>query len=323
MKIKTLAVYAVLLLVITALISLLISNANQSQVEPQKELPSNFIAATVNSTDIAIAEIDREIVDKESLEVDELYRIRLQVLESITQMYVLRDEAIRNGVIISDLEIQKYIDQRIELLGVDRFNEELRTSNLTPEQNRQQLHILLLVQKYSRNTLLEITSSLEITDQQVDQFYLDNRELFDGSEFAHIFLSLPRETDQQQAVIDKAANIIKQLNDGADFTELTAKYSEDASTKDSGGYLGTVSEGLSRMVIDEVLKLKANQHSQNPVILQNGIHIIKRLNEKSIPIEDMRENIEQQLMYLEQEKLFKEKMDELRSQAEVTINLSN
>lgn len=81
-----------------------------------------------------------------------------------------------------------------------------------------------------------------------------------------------------------AKDVISQLKNGADFAQLAAKYSTDASSKDSGGDLGTFAPG--RMVTefdDVVFKVPVGLYP-DPVKTTFGYHVIEILSRESRPL---------------------------------------
>lgn len=83
---------------------------------------------------------------------------------------------------------------------------------------------------------------------------------------------------------DQAKDLIKQLNNGADFAELAKEYSIDA-TKDNGGELGYMAK--TDQVIPEYLeaafKLEPGEMSKKPVKSDFGYHIIEVTDKRMRP----------------------------------------
>lgn len=93
-----------------------------------------------------------------------------------------------------------------------------------------------------------------------------------------------------------AADLVSQLRNGADFGALVKKYSDDPTSKDSGGEFGTVKANgpYSEDVKKAVLPLNAGQIT-DPIRQPNGYYIIK-VDERNVqPLNEVRENIVQEL----------------------------
>ena len=81
---------------------------------------------------------------------------------------------------------------------------------------------------------------------------------------------------------DKAMDLIKQLDGGADFSKLAAEHSSDSSNKGQGGDLGWFAKNDMVPAFSEAaFKLKKGETSKEPVETQFGWHVIK--------VEDSRE----------------------------------
>jgi protein-export membrane protein SecD len=81
----------------------------------------------------------------------------------------------------------------------------------------------------------------------------------------------------------KAEDLLKQIQDGADFSELAKQNSEDPGSKDKGGDLGFVKKGAFVPEFDAVLfdkGLKDGEVYPQVVESQFGYHIIKKLEER-------------------------------------------
>ncbi|OGI26481.1 MAG: protein-export membrane protein SecD [Candidatus Moranbacteria bacterium RBG_13_45_13] len=81
----------------------------------------------------------------------------------------------------------------------------------------------------------------------------------------------------------KAEDILKQIQNGADFSELAKQYSEDPGSKDKGGDLDFVKRGTFVPEFDQILfdsDLASGQVWPQVVESQFGYHIIKKLEER-------------------------------------------
>ncbi|MFA5871333.1 MAG: protein translocase subunit SecD [Parcubacteria group bacterium] len=81
----------------------------------------------------------------------------------------------------------------------------------------------------------------------------------------------------------KAEDLLKQIQNGSDFSELAKQYSEDPGSKDQGGDLGFVKRGAFVPEFDKVLfdsDLAPGQVYPQVVETQFGYHIIKKIEER-------------------------------------------
>jgi len=124
------------------------------------------------------------------------------------------------------------------------------------------------------------------TEEEIQQYYDDNQKEFNkGKELRvrHILFRLAKDPDQETAaaVKKKAADVLQQLKNGADFAEMAKQSSEDTASGTNGGDLGFLARGMTIPEFEEAaFALKAGEIS-DLVRTQFGYHILK--------VEEMRE----------------------------------
>ena len=84
-----------------------------------------------------------------------------------------------------------------------------------------------------------------------------------------------------EEALNKAKEVIKKLNDGADFAKLAKEYSSDSSNASKGGDLGYFNTGdMAEEFETAAYKLKLNEYTKEPVKTKFGYHIILKTGEK-------------------------------------------
>jgi peptidyl-prolyl cis-trans isomerase C len=110
------------------------------------------------------------------------------------------------------------------------------------------------------------------------------------------------------------------LNNGADFTDFAAKFSND-DTRIKGGDLGYFHAGQSDDPdFDTVIqKLKVGEIS--PVIKSlKGFYMVKLIDKKpprQLPFEELKDKLRQMLLTSEKDRLFSSWMDGLKKNAKI------
>lgn len=170
----------------------------------------------------------------------------------------------------------------------------------------------------SRKTLLAQADVVQYlkdhqpTEAQLQSAYQDQLKGYDPHEYKarHILVK-----DEAQA-----KDIIAQLNKGASFASLAAKYSIDPGSKEKGGDLGDWFSPAS-MVPEfsaALAKLKKGQYTHQPVHSQFGWHVIQLEDVRDAPaptFEQMHDKLEEGM----QRKAMSEYLDQLRAAATVVI----
>lgn len=84
-------------------------------------------------------------------------------------------------------------------------------------------------------------------------------------------------SSEEQQALDKAKNLRQELSEGAEFTELAKKYSDDPGSASLGGELGFMQKGqLVPQYEEAVLAMKVGGITE-PVRSEFGYHIIQLL----------------------------------------------
>ena len=116
-----------------------------------------------------------------------------------------------------------------------------------------------------------------ISDKDIKKYYDEN---YAGEISAkHILISTSSLSDEEAE--KKAKDLIKQLNDGAAYSELAKENSDDPGSKESGGDLGYFGKGQMVSEFEEAAyNLKVDEYTKEPVKTSYGYHIILKTGEK-------------------------------------------
>ncbi len=121
-------------------------------------------------------------------------------------------------------------------------------------------------------------ADVEVTDAEISAYYNEHREDFERPAVAHLSfvkVSLIPDAADSAAALNRAQDILVELRNGADFTEVAARESSDSVSRQNGGDLGEVARGQHIMPFaDAALELLPGQIS-DPVLTDFGYHIIK------------------------------------------------
>lgn len=143
--------------------------------------------------------------------------------------------------------------------GADEFKDELRL-------------------QYQREKAIKDYVTENITDKQIQDYY-DNTYAGEISA-KHILISVTDEVSEEEA-LNKAKDLIKQLNDGADFDTLARENSNDTGSAANGGDLGYFGKGQMVSEFEEAAyALKVDEYTKEPVKTSYGYHIILKTGEK-------------------------------------------
>lgn len=209
---------------------------------------------------------------------------------------------------------------------VARVIEEATKSGLTEQSYRQELRRQLLEAKLLN---LRIQGRLRVSDEDVRAAYqklvVDERKQL-GFRAAWIRISAPRSLDAAALRVRRAEadRIVAEARAGVDFAGLARRYSADAPTRESGGFLGRLKPGELPPALDSVaLGLDGGAVSE-PLRYGDDFVVLKILarDETQLPpFEDAKDELSQRVYMDKMNKARQHWMEGLRRQTHVEIRL--
>lgn len=231
--------------------------------------------------------------------------IEMRLRELITDVIVLNEEDLKEAY----RERNEMAKIRYALVDAASFASQVPVTDEAVQQYFEANKLRYRVQEKRTVKVAALTNDslpeAEFSDEQIRAFYNQNRDRFQTPERVftrHVLLlttdlntgeTIPE--DQVEEKKARAEEAYRKLQDGADFAEVAAEYSEDAGTAASGGELGWVVRGqygdpeLERAVFS----LQEGQYS-GVVKSSTGFHIVKvdkRDRAQMQPLENVREQI--------------------------------
>lgn len=214
-------------------------------------------------------------------EVEAYYRLQEQT-RNVRFVRVVRD-AFVDSVDISDAEIEEYYQQ-----------------NQAQFEQSEKVNL-----RYVRLSVDELTKeySSQITEQQIQEFYDKNKANYqDAAEILVSHILIDNSVDNAES---KAKDLLAQLNNDADFSELAQEHSSDTFSGENGGQLdwvdavpassdNTSGTGWVPEFESAALALKNIGDFTDVVETQYGYHIIKLIDKKdsqTTPLGGVEDNI--------------------------------
>ncbi len=266
----------------------------------QQAPPSPDVWAVVNGNEIKRDEVEKYYRSRVNPEgqapsQEEALSLKLNILDELINNEILLERAKKLGLEASDGEVEDKFTEFKSPYTEDEFQRQLKDRGVTVDDLKRDLRRQLSTQKLINR---EVVAKISITDQDVADFYNQNRPQFDVAEPQYRIAQLvvtPRKDPQvrnrknDDATTDaearrKVAMLLARLNSGADFTQLAMDYSEDPVTAATGGDLGYVPESaLSQSdpaLKKTVLALRPGQVS-GVIALRDSYRILKLLARES------------------------------------------
>ena len=324
MKFKAFIVFGIGFLGIAAVISLVVLYAGGAKPE-NDPLDASFVLARVNDTDITAGMVNKylgPLQEDVASDPNELRKRQKDILDELIRLQLYREEAQHRHIVITDAQVDRELVRQYELHGEDELKSLLEERSLTVDDLRQEIRDSFLRLILEEEIRKELESNLTITEEEMGDYYLENKEKYNISDVAHIYLKIPHPAGEAeiQQVVKQAEKIISILNSGSDFSRVARQYSEDASTKNRGGFLGPINSGIfSSSFLNAAVYLAVGEYTKTPIQIQDGIHIIKRLNIKYLDLQEVKEEIRQSLFISKLESAFQDYIAGLKDDAEIKI----
>jgi peptidyl-prolyl cis-trans isomerase SurA len=242
------------------------------------------VMAKVDGRKIFRADVDKYYVNQTSgsdqqPSGEQATSLRLSILNELIETEILMRRAEKLGLLATNEEVDRKLTEIKSPYTQEQFDQRLREKKITLDDFKRDLRRSLTREKVLNK---EITSKINVTDQDINNYYNDHKAEFNLIEpqhhLAHIFVTpLPnpqvRNLQNSKAQNDADARkkiqmIVNRLDSGDDFASLAMNYSEDSDSASNGGDLGFQPESAFQRTDpatrDAVMKLKPGQYS--PVI---------------------------------------------------------
>lgn len=126
-----------------------------------------------------------------------------------------------------------------------------------------------------------LTEDISLTEEELKKYYQENiqdYQLPERIEVQHILLHLDEKDPESVAKThQKALDILKQLQQGGDFSDLARQHSDDSSSNEEGGQLAPFAKSEMVEAFEKAAwPLKPGEIAPRPIQTEFGWHLIKR-----------------------------------------------
>jgi len=253
---------------------------------------------------------------------------------NISKLIDMIDEEFLNKKYKNDKEEDEAINKQIDQIKSNYGSSEEAYLNVIKQyfgvESEKELEKKLRLE-FKRTKAVEDYIKKNLKDSEIEKYYDEN--IYGDMKASHILITpdvkeTASDTEKEEAekkALEKAKNIIKQLNEGKKFAELAKKNSKDEANASNGGDLGYFSydemvEEFSKATKD----LQVDEYTKEPVKTEFGYHIILKTGEKKKPsLKKVKDEIKDKL---QEEKLnsdsglFYESLKEIRKENKIEWN---
>ncbi|MFZ0481527.1 MAG: SurA N-terminal domain-containing protein [Terriglobales bacterium] len=267
-----------------------------------RETVGGDVMATVNGRKIYRSEVDKYYANQtagsdQKPVGEQAVSLRLSILNELIETEILMRRAEKLGLLATDEEVDRKLNEIKSPYTAEEFNKRMEEKKITLDDFKRDLRRSLTQDKVLNK---EITSRINITDQDVSTYYNDHKAEFNLIEpqyhLAKIVVTgmpVPQVHNLQNSKAQNDAEakkkiqaIANRLDSGDDFATQAMNYSEDPETSNNGGDLGMAPESALKQADpatrEAVMKLKPGQYTPvipmvNPANHQVSAYLIVKL----------------------------------------------
>lgn len=217
--------------------------------------PNPDVLATVNRHPIFRADVEKYYQNSAppKATADQAERLRLEILRSLIDDEIMRQQAEKLHLVATDAEVDAKIAELKAPYTEEQFNKQLAAKNLTLADLRRDIRRSMTSTKVINK---EIESKINITDAQIAEFYNLHQADFNLIEPQYHLAEIVVTSDPKQPIGNlqnsKAKNdaeaqkkiqtLRNRLDSGEDFATLAMNFSEQPDTTASDGDMGFLTE---------------------------------------------------------------------------------
>lgn len=271
-------------------------------------------------------------IDGFNLTAEDLYE-ELKETNGVSIIVNKIDEYIANKEITDSKDADDYAKKQIEALRAqyEMYNMDFDAALTDAGYENEDALAKEISISYKKDEVLTNYLSNKLTDEEINEYY--NSEIFGEMTVRHILIK-PETTDDmtddektaaEDAALNKAKDLIKQLDEGADFATLAKENSSDTGTASEGGlFANFTKQGVDEAFFDASNALKNDEYTKEPVKSQYGYHIILKISQNEKPaldtvIDDIKETLVTDKLNANQN-LSITAWDEIRTKYNMSIN---
>jgi len=283
-------------------------------------------AATVNVKEISAETVEAELEEFRKTDryeqlagqgdIEAVERQFVQgVVATLVRRAVLAPIAAEEGLEVTDEDVEAELDLiRADFPDETAFEEALKEQALTIDKLREFIADRLVEDRLREN----VTADVGASEAEIAEYYESNIATYQQTCAQHILLADQGEARVAAAQLQRApAGEVDNL-----FEEVAAERSQDSSNAKNGGdlgcnppgqFVGPFEEGMAELEIGEV---------SDPVQTEFGWHIIRVNSRETVPLDQVRDQIAEQLSTPLQDEAWQDYLTGLYESADVKVDPS-
>jgi len=246
-----------------------------------------------------------------------------QVLDTLIARTLFRQEALAQGLTVTDDEVKKEIDSlRGQFPSPDAFTKALAAEGMNEQQLLERARQEFLVQKYVET---KVASKITVADESVKAFYDQNQDQMKVPErlhLRHILVGVEptASPEDKQKAKAEADEVLAKLKGGGDFAALAKEHSDDPGSKEKAGDLSWIAQGQTVEPFEKAAFALKDQEVSGVVETRFGYHVIQRLETQAagvVPFDHVKERIRTFLKQRDTQQALQAEIQALRAKGKV------
>ena len=282
-------------------------------------LSISFMAPAVFADDRVVARVNNEAITHREL-VAALEQnpdlSRQKTLDLLIERRLVIVWATGKNISVPDEELEQVATSIRERnnISLDDFEKALSSRGETLDTFRTNLREQLLINKALG---MALSSRTQISEAELQELYLKTYPQKTVFEVNHILLTVEKEASAEKDALIKrnAEQVLAEILEGASFDTMASKYSQDGSSADKGGRLGTFREGELLPELDKLAGTLEPGEVGGPVRTSAGYHILQLVSRgfsEPPPFIEVRSSLERSLMAQKEESVRTSWLNELK-----------
>ncbi len=218
-----------------------------------------------------------------------------EALRMIIDQTLAYQWAMDNQIRVSNAEIDDVITslQESNNLTPDQFQQALKQQGMTVEGFRKRIGEQMTA---SRAISVAIRDRIKLDDDLLKKMYEEQYKPTQSYTLRHIFFIVDKDAEEEEKtrIFEEAEVLLDDIRAGLPFEQAARERSDDSTTANRGGDLGTYSQGELLPELDAVaVQLEAGD-IDGPIETSAGYHIIQVTSKEMVPpppFEEVREDL--------------------------------
>ncbi|WP_019638514.1 peptidyl-prolyl cis-trans isomerase [Paenibacillus fonticola] len=276
-----------------------------------------LVAPLVGSNKKNVATVNGAAITKDDL-FNKLLKVNngeqvKQLLDLMITETLINQEAKKANVVVSEEDYNALFDNYVKSYGsLEILEQMLPQHGMTMEDLRQNIELEIKI-----NKLLE--NKTKVTDEEVKETYEQYKDIYKSPERVRTSVILVK-TEAE------ANDVIQQLKEGQNFSELAKSKSLDDATKEYGGDTGYFERGQGDPAVEEAaFKLQKDEIS-GAIQTSDGYKVIKLTDREEAnegTFDENKERVRKNLVSQQIYGMIESWLDELKSKSKIVNTLDN